>query len=226
MPEWAALEVQVGRGVLVRVDRAFQDFFRRIKAGDKPGHPRFRSALRYRSVELNDTACRRHLTVSGDKGKIAGKGLPIVRFRAHRELPEGQPSVIRIIRKARGVYVDLVYGLDDPPTSAAIPANPIGVDGGITDRLATSTGERIPYADRDRRRLRRLQRWLSRAKRGSNGRRRKVASLAREHQRLADADRGKCHELATALVQMADFIAVEVLGNYIRDDPALSQKPR
>ena len=39
---WRELSVQIGRGDLVRVERAFQSFFRRVKAGDKPGYPRFR----------------------------------------------------------------------------------------------------------------------------------------------------------------------------------------
>ncbi|MXZ90091.1 MAG: IS200/IS605 family element transposase accessory protein TnpB [Chloroflexi bacterium] len=210
-PAWAALDVQVGRSALFRVDRAYQAFFRRIKAGDKPGFPRFRSSRRYRSIELTDAGSRSWLTVNGDRAQIRVKGLPTLRLRPHRPLPAGQPQAVRITRKARGVYVDLVYGHDDPPTSGALPANPIGIDMGVAKRVSLSDGQTVAGVEIDRRRLRRLQRRVSRAKRGSNGRGRKVAALAREWQRVADAERGKAHQLTAALVQQYDFFAVEDL---------------
>ena len=36
---WGAVSSQIGRGVLVRLDRARQAFFRRVQAGDTPGYP-------------------------------------------------------------------------------------------------------------------------------------------------------------------------------------------
>ena len=41
MPEYAVVNAQVLQDVVLRVDRAFQAFFRRVKAGDTPGYPRF-----------------------------------------------------------------------------------------------------------------------------------------------------------------------------------------
>lgn len=54
MPEWADLDVTIGRGVLCRVDRAFQGFFKRVSKGQKPGFPRFRSRNRYSCIELSE----------------------------------------------------------------------------------------------------------------------------------------------------------------------------
>ena len=54
MPEWSTLDVNVGRGVLCRVDRAFQAFFKRVSKGQKPGFPRFRSRNRYSCIELSE----------------------------------------------------------------------------------------------------------------------------------------------------------------------------
>ena len=47
------LNVTAARGALQRVDRAFNDFFRRCKTGEKPGYPRFRKRNRYKTVEIN-----------------------------------------------------------------------------------------------------------------------------------------------------------------------------
>src|SRR5690348_3538337 len=40
-PEYCTIHSQVLQDVILRVDRAFQAFFRRAAAGEKPGYPRF-----------------------------------------------------------------------------------------------------------------------------------------------------------------------------------------
>ena len=45
-PHFASIAVAAQRSILRRLDRAFQSFFRRDKAGEKPGFPRFRSKHR------------------------------------------------------------------------------------------------------------------------------------------------------------------------------------
>src|SRR6516164_6303764 len=49
LPEYAEVHSQVLQDVVVRVDRAFQAFFRRIRAGETPGYPRFHGRDRYTS---------------------------------------------------------------------------------------------------------------------------------------------------------------------------------
>src|SRR5215469_8850929 len=48
-PEYAAIHSQVLQDVLTRLDRAYQAFFRRVKAGQTPGFPRFLGQRRYHS---------------------------------------------------------------------------------------------------------------------------------------------------------------------------------
>ena len=47
--DWAAVNAQVLQEVVLRIDRAFKAFFRRVKAGEKPGYPRFQGRDRYHS---------------------------------------------------------------------------------------------------------------------------------------------------------------------------------
>jgi putative transposase len=49
MPEYGEVHSQVLQDVVLRADRAFQAFFRRVKAGEKPGYPRFQGRNRYNS---------------------------------------------------------------------------------------------------------------------------------------------------------------------------------
>ena len=48
-PECAEVNAQVLQDVILRVERAFQAFFRRVKAGEKPGYPRYQGRDRYHS---------------------------------------------------------------------------------------------------------------------------------------------------------------------------------
>lgn len=41
-PVWEAVPVEVARSALRTLQRAFEGFFRRIRSGETPGHPRFR----------------------------------------------------------------------------------------------------------------------------------------------------------------------------------------
>ena len=149
----------------------------------------------------------------GSKGKIIIKGLPAIHFDIRREIPDCQPLTIRIIRKARRVQVQLAYNLGEapePPTSP--PKRSVGMDAGITLRYALSDGHFVPGRRLDRTRLERLQQRLSRAKRGSNNRRKAQRAVAREWQRVTDSDTNWQHRASTALVKEYDLIAVEDLN--------------
>src|SRR6476661_7484279 len=50
MPEYGEVHSQVLQDVVLRVDRAFQAFFRRMKAGETPGYPRFQGRERFNSL--------------------------------------------------------------------------------------------------------------------------------------------------------------------------------
>src|SRR5262249_12971730 len=61
-PALARVQSQVLQNVAVRIDLAFQAFFRRVRAGEKPGYPRFRGAGRYSSITFPQVpiGCKLH----------------------------------------------------------------------------------------------------------------------------------------------------------------------
>ena len=149
----------------------------------------------------------------GAKARINVKGLPPIRFDVRRELPDCQPKLIRITRKARRVQVQLVYNLGEAPEAPAIgPLRAVGMDAGIALRYALSDGHFEPGRRLDRTRLERLQQRLSRTQRGSNNRRKAQRAVAREWQRVTDSDVNWQHRASTALVKEYDLIAVEDLN--------------
>ena len=227
-PEWAGEHRRLAVGTLKRIDAAFQAFFRRVKAGETPGFPRFKPLHRFRTIELYSGDARfLQVNEAGTKATIRIKGLPTMRLRLHRPLPEGQPLIIRITRTPRRVVTSLVYGHNDRDPSADPPERPVGIDAGVARRITLSDGHYVDGRSVDRRRLRCLQRRVARAKRGSSRRRKKVAALAREWQRITERNRGDEHQLAAAIVRQYDFIAVEDLriGNMTRSAAGTLEEP-
>lgn len=138
-----AVDRRVQRGVLRRLDRAYASFFRRVKAGAAPGFPRFKPASRYRTIDV-EAPTATMLRVSSDERKawVRVKGLPSIEIRTKRPFPS--PSAIkslRIVWQPTGVWVDLVFEVEREPLPALKSA--VGVDMGISDRMALSTGEVI-----------------------------------------------------------------------------------
>ncbi len=192
------------RGVLSRLDKAYKQFFKR------GGFPRFKSSKRWRTIEINDQ-CRRMLKREGQKLVLKVKGLPRIEVKTQRELPPNALlKAIRITRKPLRTEVGLSYEMPTPEANP-VTNNPAGIDMGISKRLTLSNGETVEKREVDRRKLIRLQRSVSRKKKGSNNRRKAVSLLAKEWQRVTDKERNYLHRLTSEIVRTYDFIAVERL---------------
>ncbi len=134
-PFWAGLDVNVGRGVLQRLERAKNAFFRRVKAGEKPCYPRFKSARHWRTLEMAEVR-----SPMIRNGTVRIKGLPAIRIPSKRELPSSADlKTLRITRAGRRVMVSLGYAVERDQ----LPYNPacVGIDMGVTDRMVLSTGQ-------------------------------------------------------------------------------------
>lgn len=124
-PATGRLHRTIQVGTLRRLDRAFQAFFRRAKAGETPGYPRFKPSSRYRTLICDNNVQARGMVKVGERGKgwIRIKGLPALEFRTNRALPPvGELAEFRIIRRARRVEAHLVFHtereLPVPPSPA------------------------------------------------------------------------------------------------------------
>ena len=91
----------------------------------------------------------------------------------------------------------------------------VGVDAGIASLVVLSTGEKIAnprHERRDRRRLARAQRALSRKAEGSKNRHKARLRVARAHARIADRRRDFLHQLSTRLVRENQTVVIEDLA--------------
>ena len=213
------------RGALYRLDRAFNAFFRRVKAGDKPGFPRFKPRQRFACIDVVDPKPGM-VKRKGRKIVVKMKGLPSIKLRPKRPLPDGTAiKALRIVRRVTGVTVDLVYEVDKTP----LPESPaaVGIDMGVRKRMTLSTGERIKPAATDWDAIAEQQRKMSACKRGSNTRRKHVKQFARMRRRTAIANRNACHRITTDLVKRFGTIAVEKLRitNMVRSAAGTIEAP-
>ena len=209
-PDWRGLSVAVARGAIIRVDRAFNAFFRRLRGGEKPGFPRFKPVSRFRTIEVRgvqEGMVKRN--AEGTRAWLQIKGLPRLKFRTRRPLPEGTLKGIQITRRPTGWYANLQYQVEREPMPEVGKA--VGIDMGVRKRMALSSGETVAPRRVDRIREARLQRALSRKRKGSGGRRKVAASLARERFRNTVRNRNACHRLTTDLARRFGFIALEDL---------------
>lgn len=98
-PQFAKIAVDIQREPLRRLDRAFKAFFRRLKAKQKPGFPRFRSRDRYDSFSFGAPTVY--------EGKIKVPNLGWFKFKAHQVL-EGFAKTATIKRVGKKWVVRLV----------------------------------------------------------------------------------------------------------------------
>ncbi|MBX3288404.1 MAG: transposase [Acidobacteria bacterium] len=193
--------------ILRRVDKTFKAFFRRVKAGQKAGFPRFRSIRRFDTITFPSYGDGIKLT---DKLRIQGVGL--VKVKLHRPI-DGKIKTVSIKREGSKWYA--CFSVETKPEPLPRTDQAIGIDVGIESFATLSDGTHIDnwkYYESEQKRLRVAQRRVTRRKKGSNRRRKAVAQLRNIHQKIFNRRNDFQHKLSTDLVRNYDLIAVEKLN--------------
>ena len=209
---WNNESVWLARGTITRVDRAFSGFFSRVKRGEKPGYPRFKSRSRFETLELNYK--KGMLRFNAKKTKLITniKGIPRLEIPINkREVPDlDNIKTLTITKKL--CRIDLAFNAKIEIEPLELTGQALGIDLNVSKRAATSDGEIIPRIDTSDTKKKRLQRKVSRAQKGSNSRKKKVKAYAKECARVAESNKQATHRLTTDLIRNYDFIALEKLN--------------
>ena len=209
-PEYADIASQVLQDALTRLDRTFQGFFRRVKAGEKAGYPRFRSAARYTSFTYKQVG--EHGGARLDNGFLVLSKIGRIAVRWSRSL-EGTPKTVTIRREADGWYA-CISCADVRIQPLPATGQETGMDLGLESFATLADGSQIASPRIFRlaeMRLKRAQRRVSRRTPGSHRRRKAVQFLAKEHQHVRRARADFHHKTALALVRAYDTIYHEAL---------------
>ena len=212
-PEWSAQHRRLATGTLRRVDLAFRAFFRRVSNGQTPGFPRFKPQQRFKTLETHgiEPAMLRQYPEE-NRAVIRVKGLPDIEIRLKgRELPPtSKLTALRITREGRRCTVSLGFRV----AKAVMPSTgqSVGLDMRMSiARVVTSDREYWERREPETARIKRLQRRVSRAARGSQNRRKKVGRLSNAHRQERVRNHQETHRFTTFVIRRYDRIAMEDL---------------
>ena len=132
------------------------------------------------------------------RGSIVVKGVGRFKWKFDDRYIPDKVKLVRVVRQPRGVYVQLVCEVDLDVRGAD---DAVGIDVGVKDRAVLSNGTCMMKARRRVRYLKRMQRLVSRSKKGSGSRRRKVQRLRKEHHRIRIRERNALHRETSAVVK-------------------------
>ncbi|MEG3841585.1 transposase [Microcoleus sp. herbarium14] len=214
--EWAGkLNSMARQASAERAIFAIQRFFANCKAKKpgKKGYPQFKNHTR--SVEYktsgwalsNDKKCLT-FTDGFTAGTFRLLGSRDLHFYAPREIKR-----VRVIRRADGYYAQLCINVDRAeevvPTGKAI-----GIDVGLNHFYTDSSGETMTnprHLRKSEKALKRLQKRVSRKKKGSTNRKKAINKLGRKHLKVSRQRKDFAIKTALCVVKSNDFVAYENL---------------
>ena len=214
--------------------QALRDFARAMAAFFDPanpaGRPSWRKAGRDEGFRITGRRGRQWdvRRVSRHVGEVRVPKAGWVRFRWSRAVPAGVRSYRVTMDRAGRWHV--AFAAVPGPVPAPGTGEVVGIDRGVAVSAALSTGELLhcpALTGRERIRLRRLQRRLARAKRGSNRRGRVRHAIARLRARETDRRKDWAEKVSTDIARRFDVIRVENLkiGNMTRSSKGTAQTP-
>ena len=212
-PAYQDIHSQVLQNCVERVKNTFERWLKGDCNGKRSGKPRFKGVGRYRSFTFPQV---KQDCINGKFIKLPSFGK--IKLIQHRAIPDGfKIKTATITQKADGWYV--ILSLEDATVPELSPERPtaentIGIDMGLKSFLTDSSGEEVAIPQHYRKseqRLKRLQRSLSRKKKGSNNRRKAVKRVAKQHIKVANQRKDFHYKTAKKLLRQGKNIGHENL---------------
>jgi putative transposase len=179
------------------LDVAYQNFFRRVKAGEKPGFPRFKSRHRSR------LSFRMRGSIHVEANRIKLPVIGWVRLQERGYLPTDDAPGTRLlnvgISERAGRWYVSAQVVEEVPDIEPATGAPVGLDLGIKSLAVLSDGtvfENPKSLMAGERKLKRLSRELARRQKGSKNREKTRRQLVRCHARIANIRAHSLHQVS------------------------------
>jgi putative transposase len=208
-PDVLVWGVVVCRGTLLRLDEAFQRFYRRRAGGKRAGFPRFRGEGRWDSVQWPDTQSWRFDAAAS---RLYVQGVGHVKVRVHRPL-RGVPKSCTLRREGRRWRIT-IFCAGVPTQALPSTGQQVGIDRGVTAVVATSDGMVVNnprFFARAAGRLAATQRVLAASRQRGQPSRRAREAVGRAHRKVRNQRRDFLHKLSRQLANGYDTIVIEDL---------------
>ena len=192
------------------LEKAYINFFRRVKKGEKPGFPKFKSKHTSRkSYRVYDVKVLNKKTIQLPK---LGK----VKARVSR-IPEGRIISCTVSQTPSGKYfISVTTEVEKIPNvmKPAPKGSAVGIDLGIKDFATLSTGEKInPTYDlkKETKQLAKAQRKLAKKQKGSANRAKQKVKVAKVYEKIANQRKWFLQNLSTQILRENQTVVVETL---------------
>lgn len=190
----------------MNLQTAYNNFFKRPEVG----FPKFKSKKNHNySYTTNNQGG--NIYVSDRYIKLPKIGL--VRVKKHRNF-EGLIKSVTVLQNPSGKYYVFVLVNQEDKEKLLISNNEIGIDLGIKEFCITSDGEMIEnpnYFRKSEKRLRKLQKDLSRCQKGSKNREKCRIKVAKQHEKITNQRKDFLHKLSTRIIRENQMIVLEDL---------------
>lgn len=193
------------------LDTAYQNFFRRVKKGKKPGYPKFKSKRNHRQ-SYKSKCIGTNIKVL--EGAVQLPKLGKVKCRVSKPV-EGRILSATVSQTPSGKYFVALCCTDVDVKPLPYTGEIVGIDMGLKAFAITSDGVEYPnhnYLSKSQKRLAKLQQQLSRKTKGSNRWEKARVQVARLHEHVTNQRQDMLHKLSTDLVRQYDVICIEDLA--------------
>lgn len=205
-PVLKTIHSQVLQDVLMRVDKAYQAFFRKIKEKKgKGGYPRFKFGKRYDSFTYPQHG--NGFKIAPAKTLFLSKigNIPI---RMHRSI-KGRIKSCIVKREAGGWYASISTEITVPAVVTDL-SRPVGIDVGLSPFMSLSNGETVDHPGFLKtmgKNLAKAQHSLSGKVKNSKNYKKQRLKVALIHKKITDRREDFLHKLSRSIVRRFTFIA-------------------
>src|SRR3989440_319827 len=206
-PSLSDVHSQILQNVAVRVDLAFKAFFRRVKAGEKAGYPRFRGKNRYDSFTFPQSG----FSITHDDRVCLSK-MGSVKMVYHRPI-RGKMKTLTIHKSSTGKWY-ASFSCEIAPEHLPEKTDAVGIDVGLKTFATLSDGQEIEnprFFRAEEKALAKVQRKHCKLAKGTPQRRKHRKAVARVHERIAWRRQNFTHQRSRKIVTQFGVICVEDL---------------
>jgi len=209
-PWYHEVSSRVTRNAIDDLDQAFKHFFRRVKAKQKAGFPRFKKK------DVNDSFALRE----SPKFDVNEQTLRIEKLKTRIPMRqslrfEGKLKQVTISKRAGKFFASFLIETEDYQAEYAQKSESVGVDFGINAWAVCSNGH-VEAANQklktSMKKLAKRHRALARKQKGSHRRAKAKSALAKLHFRIVRQREAVCHELSHYLTANFKRIVIEDLN--------------
>ena len=207
------------RCAVFNLEDSFKNYFSK-----RTNYPKFKS--KFNKQSFRTTCIKRtykgkeysNIILDLNNKKIKLPKLGFVDIRGYRNLKDINGRIINATvekETTNKYYVSVIFDEVQTVSSKVIPDNIVGIDLGIKDLVVTSDGEKYSNPKevlRREKRLKRLQRKLSRQERGSNNYYKTKLAIARIHSKIKNSRKHNIISIVNKLVKEHDIIISEKLN--------------